>query len=201
MRNETQASGRLICFEGIDGAGKDTQVGLLAAELIRVGLDVEVFRFPDYSGPLGDTLKSALCDPAFDPYALQLLFSAERFRQSGDLRQALAKNHVVLTSRYKVSSYVYAVARGLPRSWAEMLESPLLEPALTILLDIDVPTSRDRTGGKDVLEGDLLLMNRCRTEYLGFASNREGWVIVDGRPASLLVASDVRRVVRNFLNL
>jgi dTMP kinase len=201
MTNEWVRTGTLISLEGIDGAGKDTQVDLLAAELASLGLPIKVFRFPDYDGPLGILLKSVLHDPSCDAFTFQLLFSADRFRQSSSVRQALTDDYIIITSRYKASSYAYAVARGLPREWAVMLESPLPDPTLTILLDIDVSTSRKRTGAEDVLEGNALVMERCRSEYLNLARRRDKWKVVDGSPAPAIVADVVQRIVRDLLDL
>lgn len=185
--------GYVICLEGIDGSGKDTQLKLLTRYLVSTGIQVEIFNFPEYDGPLGSCIKSALSDPDFNPYALQLLFSAERLRQMPSLERSVSDGKVVVTNRYRWSSYVYAVARGLPREWAENLETPLPEPDLTLLLDLDIETSIRRTGGSDVIERNLLVLERCRQEYLNISRNQEKWKIVD--------ASQEQNIITNLLRI
>lgn len=178
---------QFFCFEGIDGSGKDTQLTILADSLRSEGHTVDVFNYPDYNGPLGECIKSALQDSNFNPYALQLLFSAERLRQLPTLEQSLTANRLVLTNRYRWSSYVYAVARGLPKDWANNLETPLPDPNATFLFDVDIETSIYRTGGSDIIESNRQWLERCREEYLNLAHNSDEWIIIDshGSPAEI----------------
>ncbi|MBL7956007.1 MAG: dTMP kinase [Flavobacteriales bacterium] len=193
-------TGAIICLEGIDGCGKDTQLPLLGEWLTGVGREVKLFNFPDYDGPLGAPLREALRDPDYEPHALQMLFSAERMRQLPKLNRTIAGGTIALTNRYRWTSFVYSVARGLEREWAEPLELPLPTPALTILIDIDVPTSLKRTGGTDVLERDVDMLARCRELYIGLAERfGDSWVIVDGTGEVDEVAEVVRGAVHNKL--
>ena len=72
--------GFFISFEGLDGAGKSTQVASLAGALRQQGHDVVTVR-PDES-PLGELLHSFVLEhqrgPALEPWAEALLFNAER---------------------------------------------------------------------------------------------------------------------------
>lgn len=172
-------AGHLICLEGIDGSGKDTQVTLLQSLLKNRGYQCSVFRFPDYKGPLGRAIRKGLASPKFNRFALQLLFSAERFRQLEALTESHLEGGVVLLSRYKYSSVVYATNRGLPRKWAQALESPLPEPDLTLLLDISVDVSLSRSGQTDCIESDRDLLARCRKDYLRIARSKRTWKKID----------------------
>ncbi len=72
--------GRIIAFDGLDGAGKSLQARRLATRLSERGLDVKVFREPGGT-PLGERLRDVLLeggDIAGDPLLEGLLFSASR---------------------------------------------------------------------------------------------------------------------------
>jgi dTMP kinase len=192
--------GCIVCIEGIDGSGKDTQIHLLTHYLEADGLTVEKFNFPDYEGPLGSCIRSALIDPNFNPYALQLLFSAERLRQMPFLEQVVTDGRIAVTNRYRWSSYVYSIARGLPREWAENLETPLPETDITLLLDLEAEESIRRTGGSDVIERDFEVLERCRQEYLKLAKTQKNWKVVDAHQEQSIIADILKAEVLNIVN-
>ena len=71
--------GRLITIEGLDGAGKTTLAGALAAALAERGVDVEVLREPG-GVELSERIRTLVKDPALrvDPRAEALLYAAAR---------------------------------------------------------------------------------------------------------------------------
>ncbi len=173
--------GKLISIEGIDGCGKDTQIKNVYNYLRDNEIQTTIYTFPDYNSPIGQSIKYALSNVGFSPYALQLLFSADRAQQFQSIAHDIHHNKTVLTSRSKWSSYIYAIARGLPYEWAKCIESFIPEPDLVFYLDIDVKTSISRTGGSDLLEKDKLLLERCRKEYLSLAKTYDCWHIIDAK--------------------
>lgn len=168
----TKNKGLLISFEGIDGAGKDTQIKLTLNYFINTlnYCDVKVLNFPDYNGFLGKTILMALENNLLNGYALQLLLSSERYRQLPVLTNYLNNGYIVFANRYKWSGYAYGVAGGLSSVWIEYIDSFLPEPNLVFLLDIDVESSIQRTGGKDILEQNKIYLEKCRFEYLKLAN-------------------------------
>jgi dTMP kinase len=192
--------GCIVCLEGIDGSGKDTQLRLLTHHLKADGIIVDEFNFPDYEGPLGSCIKSALSDPNFNPYALQLLFSAERLRQAPFLEQVVNNGKIAVTNRYKWSSYVYAIARGLPREWAENLEISLPDPDVTLLLDLKAEDSIRRTGGSDAIERDFEVLERCRQEYLKLAKVQKNWKVIDAHQDQTVILDILKAEVLNIIN-
>ncbi len=129
--------GRLVVFEGVEGAGKTTQVARLRRALEARGVGVTDLREP--GGTLvGDQIRRLLLDPATElaPAAEALLFMASRAQLVEQVvRPALARGQVVLLDRFFLSTYAYQVAgRRLPE--------PLVRDANRL-------ATRDVTGGTD----------------------------------------------------
>ena len=141
------ARGRLIVFEGVEGAGKSTQLERLADQLARAGVPHRSFREPGGT-PLGDEIRRLLLDPAtqISARAEALLFMASRAQLvARELSPALAAGTVVLLDRFFLSTYAYQIAgRGLPDAEVRatnLMATEGLVPDLTLLL-----TLRSREG-------------------------------------------------------
>ena len=110
--------GFFISFEGLDGAGKSTQVASLAGALRQQGHDVVTVR-PDET-PLGEILHSFVLQhqrgPALEAWAEALLFTAERVQLLHEtILPALRKGSVVIADRYADSTIAYqGGGRGIP---------------------------------------------------------------------------------------
>jgi dTMP kinase len=154
---------RLIVFEGPEGAGKTTQLQLVATMLRRRGDDVATFREPGGT-PVGDAIRTVLLDPGSDvtPTAEALLFMASRAQLvEREIRPALDRGATVLLDRFFLATYAYqAIGRGLEeraiRS-ANQIAAAGLVPDLTLLfrLPVEVGLARafDRNrGGHDRME-------------------------------------------------
>jgi dTMP kinase len=134
--------GRLIVLEGPEGAGKTTQLRLLADRLKGSGRDVLTLREPGGT-PLGDAIRSILLDSAHEitPAAEALLFMASRAEIVRlKIDPALNAGVVVLMDRFFLSTYAYQIGgRGLPEDQvrqANALATGGLVPDLTVVIDI-----------------------------------------------------------------
>lgn len=134
----------LIVLEGPEGAGKTTQVGLLAKRLAAGPRKVVSVREPGGT-PLGDEIRRLLLDPVSDVVARaeSLLFMASRAQLvERALTPALASGAIVLVDRYFLSTYAYqVVGRGLPEAQvvaANRLATADLRPDVTVLLTLPV---------------------------------------------------------------
>jgi dTMP kinase len=139
-------NGFFITFEGPEGAGKSTQINLLAEALCGRGMDVLTTREPGGT-PLGEELRrlikhfggpEAVCDEAE-----LLMFGASRAQiMNHVIRPHLQAGGVVLCDRFADSTTVYqGVARGLDTEFIERLHEFTLGhrwPDLTFLLDVTV---------------------------------------------------------------
>ena len=135
-------NGRLVVFEGPEGAGKSTQLRLTAEWIAERGFEVVAVREPGGT-VLGDEIRRLLLDPASDitPHAEALLFMASRAQLvERELRPALRDGAVVLLDRFFLSTYAYQGAgRGLPDdeiAAANRLATRGLVPDLTLLLSL-----------------------------------------------------------------
>ncbi|MGV1004410.1 MAG: dTMP kinase [Candidatus Nanopelagicales bacterium] len=136
-------AGAFIVFEGGEGAGKSTQVGLLASGLRALGYPVLVTREPGGT-PLGEAIRELLLGTSsagMAPRAEALLFAAARAEHAAAvIRPARDRGMVVISDRYLDSSVAYqGVARGLGAQTVAELSlwaTENLVPDLTILLDV-----------------------------------------------------------------
>ncbi|MEO8911342.1 MAG: dTMP kinase [Gemmatimonadaceae bacterium] len=155
------AGGRLIVFEGPEGAGKTTQIRLIAERLGKSGVPWMAVREPGGT-PTGDAIRAILLDSEHEITAATeaLLFMASRAELiAREIRPALERGDVVLLDRFFLSTYAYQiVGRGLPEEEvraANALATGRLVPDLTLLLD--VPASEglgraDARGKRDRME-------------------------------------------------
>ncbi len=145
-------SGTLITFEGTEGAGKSTQIALLAERLRAAGRTVLLTREPGGTA-LGEEIrhmiKFAEAGRGMCARSELLLFCASRAQLLHEsIGPALASGAVVLADRFYDSSTVYqGVARGLPLDEIRHLHRFTIgttAPALTLVLDMPAEEARLR---------------------------------------------------------
>ena len=199
------APGLFVCFEGGDGAGKSTQVGLLTDVLQQRGRDVLVTRQPGGT-PLGAQIRElVLHGDHVSARAEALLFAADKAHHVDQLiRPALAEGRVVITDRYVDSAITYQGAgRELGRDEITAVQHWAvggLLPDLTIVLDVSPEVGRERRGDvHDRLESEADAFHAAvRRGYLELAArDPERYLVLDGsRPVADLHASVVDGVDR-----
>lgn len=136
-------TGLFISFEGGEGAGKSTQISLLADTLRKRGLDVVVTREPGGS-PGAEAVRHVLLSGAAEPFGVRMeamLFAAARNDHVEEIiRPALNKGSVVLCDRFLDSSRVYQGTTGnLEPEFIETLQRIAIDgtmPDLTLIFDI-----------------------------------------------------------------
>lgn len=106
-------NGLLIAFEGIDGTGKSTQIGLLADYLAGKGLPAVITREPT-DGPYGRRIRAMFArrDQMTPEEELGLFMDDRRDHVQKVLSPALSAGKVVLTDRYYFSTAAYQGAAG-----------------------------------------------------------------------------------------
>lgn len=179
-----QHPGLLIAIEGGEGAGKSTQVKLLAQWLRGAGWEVVETRQPGGT-PLGVGVRSLLLDPDGEVHdrAELLLYLADRAQHiESVILPALERGAVVITDRFVDSSLAYQGAgRPLDQRMVNRLNdwaAAGLVADLTVLLDVRPEQGLTRVsarGSKDRLENETIAFHqRVRASFLEQA-RRESW--------------------------
>ena len=129
----------LIAFEGIDGAGKSTQAGLLHDYLLERGYNPLITKEPT-DGPYGRRIKELALRgrDGIDAEEEYLLFLNDRKEHVEDVViPAIMDNRAVILDRYYFSTIAYQGARGFdPEMIREQNESFAVKPDLVFILDI-----------------------------------------------------------------
>lgn len=206
--------GLFITFEGGEGAGKSTQIALLAGWLRDLGYDVRCFREPGGvdSGDAGERIRDILLDPAHEELGVRtelLLYEASRAQLvEAHYLPALAEGAIVLGDRYVDSSVAYqGYGRGvLPIEEVEMLNRVAtggLMPDLTLVLDVDAAAglAGATVAGADRVEAaGLEFHERVRAGFLALAAAEPDRIKVVPRGTVAEVAGAVRTLVEPLLD-
>lgn len=174
------ARGLLVVFEGAEGAGKSTQLRMLADWLGSRGRNVVAVREPGGT-IIGDEIRRILLDPNSDivPRSEALLFMASRAQLvEREIRPALESGATVLLDRFFLSTYAYqGVGRGIPEAdlrAANAIATQGLVPDLTLLLTMPVAAGLARAidrGERDRMErADLEFHERVAEAFETFAT-------------------------------
>jgi len=202
--------GVLFSFEGIDGAGKTTQVALLKGALEARGHVVVCLREPGGT-VLGEKIRGLLLDRSEDPptpVAELLLFAAARAQiVATRIRPALDTGAVVILDRFADATFAYqGHGRGLPLESILALEGIAagIEPVRTWYLDLTPEESARRRAARGEAadrmesEGDAF-RGRVREGYLERARRHpERIALIDAADSVEVIAS---RILAQALSL
>lgn len=184
----------LIVLEGLDGAGKSTQVKMLGEYLRSVCPKLEYIHFPRYDAPVYGELISRFLRGDFGPIGgvhpqlAALLFAEDRHGAAPLIRKALEDGGTVLLDRYVYSNIAYQCAKLRSEQEAENLRRWILDteygqfglprPDLNLFLDVpfefvekSLSSQRggdDREylhGGSDIHEANIDFQRRVRDFY------------------------------------
>jgi dTMP kinase len=194
--------GQFITFEGIDGAGKSTQIAFLADHLRAQGHTVQVTREPGGT-PLGESLRTLILNQPMDPRTETLLVFAARAEHLAQvIRPALAAGHWVVCDRFTDATYAYqSGGRGLPGTDIETLAHwvhPDLQPDRTVLVDVPPEVAAARLASAraaDRFEAEQgAFFVRVRDAYLERAQrDPRRFVILDGTLSPAAIQAQILR--------
>jgi dTMP kinase len=181
-------------FDGVDGAGKTTQIRLFCAWLRELGHDVVDCRDPG-STHLGEAIRAIVLDPragAISRRGEMLLYMAARAQLVEELiAPALAEGKTVVSDRFLLANVVYQGHAGgldVASIWqVGHVATNGLEPALTFVLDLDPQFAAER------LHRDLDRMEQQSDEFR--QALRRGYLIeASQRPDRVVVINAARTV-------
>lgn len=179
--------GRFITFEGIDGAGKSTQIAAAVGWIAARGHEVIQSREPGGT-PLGERLRELLLHESMhlETEAL-LMFAARREHLARVIGPALEAGRWVVCDRFSDATYAYqSGGRGLSAVKFEVLEQwvhPALQPDLTFLFDLPPALAAGRLQAGRA-EADRFereredFFSRVRAAYLERAAASAGRIVV-----------------------
>lgn len=187
-----------IVIEGLDGAGKSTQVKLIRERLKMQGIESEYLHFPRFDAPIfGDLIARFLRGElgeleSVNPYLVALLYAGDRADASEKIKTWLSEGKYVIIDRYVYSNIAYQCAKiscaeekERLRNWifdTEYNQYKIIQPNLSIFLDVPFQfTTKKLTenregedreylnGCRDIHEESLTLQERVREVYLSEA--------------------------------
>src|SRR5690349_6975502 len=182
--------GIFITFEGTEGAGKSTQIKLLAERLQGSGKKVHLLREPG-STPIGEeirqTLQHSSQNEAMTPEAELLLINAARAQLVREvIRPALKADEVVVCDRFYDSTVAYqGYGRGLDLSLVRQIIDFAVgdtRPQLTLFLHVPLAISEQRRAGRPqevrdrFEEAGRKFFERVEQGFLAIAKSESGRV-------------------------
>lgn len=186
-----------IVLEGIDGAGKSTQIKMLKEWLESNGLRVETIVEPT-DLEVGKLIRKLLTrsDATSDTMqkTLGLLFAADRLILMDKIEQLEKDNVVVISDRSFYSSLSYQD----PQDWIKEINKFAKIPDLVLLLDLDVKKSVERCDGTDEFENEEFLTG-VKQNYLDLAKSNDNFKIIDANNGPNKVSSDIKKQLLHYL--
>ena len=178
--NTHMQNSRFITFEGMDGAGKSTQIARAAQWLRDRGHAVLLTREPGGT-QLGEALRGLVLHESMHPDTeVLLMFAARSEHLAQIIVPALARGEWVLCDRFTDATFAYqGGGRGIDPARLEVLENWVqrgLQPGLTLLFDLPCDIAAQRLaasgGDPDRFEREQAdFFNRVRAAYLVRAAN------------------------------
>jgi dTMP kinase len=187
-----------ITFEGVEGCGKTTQIGLLAKFLTARGIQTIQTREPG-GCPIADKIRAILLDAenrALSPLAELMMYAAARAQHVSEvISPALDSGQIVLCDRFCDATVAYqSFGRGIDLNIINTLNLHACQgvsPDLTILVDCDPAIGLERARRRiEASSGpreerfeleELAFHHRVRTGYQKLAANEpDRFMIIDG---------------------
>lgn len=207
-----------IVLEGLDGAGKSTQIRKLREMFGNRGVESEYIHFPRFDAPVyGELIARFLRGELgsveqVDPYLVALLYAGDRNDAAPMIREWLESGKAVIADRYVYSNIGYQCAKVADKAKRDELRRWILDyeygycgiprPDLSLFLDVPfeftqrkLTESRDGedrnylNGAHDIHEASLSLQQRVRNVYLEAASSMDDLRVVDCSDESGSMAS------------
>ena len=202
-------AGKFIVLDGPDGAGKSSQLKLLAEHLQQRGVNLLATRDPG-STAIGNKIREILLDRANDEMSVAcelMLYMASRAQLVAQvIRPALDRGCCVLCDRFVSATIAYQGAGGVDESAIRDVAQVAVEglwPDLTVIVDLPPEIGMTRLGAdrnKDRMEAkDMAFHARVRESFLAQAqANPTRFTVIDGRASLMEVQSRLRNAIENW---
>lgn len=200
--------GKFIVIDGTDGSGKATQVKELVKNLRKNKIKVKTIDFPRYYnnffgkfigeclvGENGDFLK-------LNPKIASVLYAADRFESSAQIKKWLDSGFNVIADRYVSSNQIHQGGKITDNkkrkeflAWLEEMEFRIFKlprPNVIIYLDVPVKITQEllakegsqekkkyQNGKKDLVENDLQYLEKSRKSAIQMLKDNNNWITTD----------------------
>ena len=200
--------GKIIVIEGLDGAGKSTQIELLKSRLEVIGIDYRYIHFPMLNqGRYGELIAEFLrgeygAVKDVHPKLVAVLFANDRKEHVEKINQWLNQGYFVLMDRYVNSNIAFQCAKIDDLSEKEKLKEWILDfefnynklplPDISFFLNVSIDSiskslsklrdgsERDYLNGKqDIHEESLTLQRKVHEEYLKMLTEQQNFISID----------------------
>ena len=200
---------KFITLDGIDGAGKTTQLNVIKEWFSQNQLPVVFTREPG-STPIGEQLRDLALNPksSLSPKAETLLMFTSRQQHLDDVVYPnLAQNVHVVCDRFTDSTFAYqGGGRGVPHEQIAEMERWVqgdLQPDLTIILDVPLEVALERierSREKDRFEREGSgFYAAVRDVYLQRAtSNSQRYVVINSNRDKEIVKQEIHAVLNQL---
>ena len=199
---------KLFVIEGVDGAGKSTQIKLLKDFFSKRGYACEYLHFPRTETPFFGELIARFLRGEFgslnevDPYLVAMLYAGDRRDASAMINNWLSEEKIVLLDRYTYSNIAYQCAKLKDKPEQDKLMRWILslefdhfsipKPNLNIFLDVPfafaeknlskIRIGNDRNylnGNRDIHEESMTFQKIVRDIYLRVSRTDNTLAVVD----------------------
>lgn len=197
--------GKLIIIDGTDGAGKETQTGLLIACLEKSGLRVMKFDFPQYGRKSAGAVEEYLrgdYGPADEvgPWRASVFYAVDRYAASFGMKRFLKDGYIIVSNRYVAANMGHQggkirnpFVRKIFFFWLYWLEYVFFKipfPDLNIILYVDPAVGQklvDQKGARayiggnkrDIHEADINHLKNAAKTYREIARALPGFSLID----------------------
>lgn len=197
-----------IVLEGLDGAGKSTQLEMLKQLISSKGLAYEYLHFPRFDTPVyGELIARFLRGDlgsleGVNPYLVALIFAGDRADAGSMMRRWLDEGKYVVTDRFVYSNIAFQCAKFDEQADKEALRKWILDlefgynklplPDVSLFLDVPFEFTKDRlseqregddrsylNGEKDIHEESLELQAKVRQMYMRCAEEDAKLKVID----------------------
>lgn len=198
----------LIVLEGLDGAGKSTQIKLLRDMFAERGVESEYLHFPRFDAPIyGDLIARFLRGELgglneVNPYLVALIYAGDRADAAQMIRDWMSSGKVVILDRYVYSNIGYQCGKIADENGRHELSKWILDleyshfgiprPDISFFLDVPFKFTKKKleeqregddrdylNGKKDIHESSLDLQQCVRQVYLSAAEQDSALKIID----------------------
>ncbi len=199
---------KFIVLEGLDGAGKSTQIKALGNYLEKRGISQYYIHFPRTGSRIfGDLIARYLRGEfgdisQLDPYLVALIYAGDRKDAAPDIIRHLENKDYVIVDRYVYSNIAYQCAKIKEKNSQNKLKGWILDleynynqipkPDVSLFLDVPFKFTSDKLsnqregddrdylkGNTDIHEEDLDFQQFVRTVYLDIAKEDKSLKIID----------------------